>query len=526
MKKLSRLLVLILVLALLGSILPASLAEEKDYSTHLKISMGLVTTNTNVNDVENDAFAKWFNEKFNIEWDIVAIATEDQCTENYRIWVNSGDIPDVCNWGYVHADAVSWVEQDLIKRLPDDWRERWPNIAKAYDDSGVGKAFDEMFGGTYYLPKPIYSTNKPVDILIPHTGVWYRRDWAEAVGTEIKDYYTTREIMDMMLKIKEQDPGKVGEALVPLEVPTANLPEVFVYPNSLHSRNTQQYYLGEDGVYHWGPADPETLEGLKLWREAYDMGILHKEFYTLPVGRPNEASMNQAGTAAMNVAAGMASVGSRQATFLRTTQNVDPAEALAYAFVVDKDGDYLAGEIPNFAGTVFFSPNLDDEKFNRIMDIYDFSCTDEAQNAIRMGFEGEDWEVNADGEIVSLLPPDMQPAQKYFCVQPLYTGMLVLPDNFQLVNPILDKMWRDVARGQYVKKTAMAKDGYIAPLDYDVYFYNSMASQRANFNLAEEYASIVLKGPNVEESFNAWVAEKMPVVQPLLDELTAMANSK
>lgn len=489
--------------------------------THETITMALTTTNVNVNE---DAFARIWNEKFNMDWEIVPMSSEDKATEMLRIWINSGDMPDVANWGYVNSDALSWTSQDLIKKLPDDWRTKWPNVANAYDVSGVGDKFDEIFGGTYLLPKPIYSSNMPVDTLIPHDGVWFRKDWIEAIGEEVKEYYTTQEIIDLMMKIKEQDPGNVGDSLVPLEVPTAKLPEIFIYPNNAHSQNVSQFYQDSSGVFHWGPADPATLEGLKMWRKAYDEGILHPEFYTLPVGRENEAALNQVGRTAMNSGAGMASVGTRYASFMRESLGLNPDEALEYAYVVDSKGDYLAVELPNFAGTVFFSPDLSDEKLCRIMDILDYSASEEGETLIHLGIEGEDWEMGTDGEPISLLGKDMQLAQKYISIQPLYVGMLLLPDNYSLVNPTLNKVYRDKARNQYINKTAKAKE--IVELDYDVYFFDSKAKQQASFNLPEEYASIVLKGPNVEENFNDWVKEKMKIVQPVLDELTEMKKAK
>jgi putative aldouronate transport system substrate-binding protein len=491
---------------------------EKDYSEHYVIEYAVDTTNL---DVNSDDFAKFWNEKFNIEYEIIPLTAENS-NEMIRIWTSAGDLPDVTRWGFNYSEYADWADQGLLKELPQGWQEKWPNIAQSQVDTGVAAQLAERVGGDYTLGRPIYSTNKPVETLFSHMGMWYRLDWAKAVGAEIKEHYTTTEIMDIARLIKEQDPGKVGSALVPIDVPTGNLPVLFVYPNATYAFSTSQFYEDKDGTFKWGPADPEVLEGLKLWRQAYDEGLLHPEFYTLPVGRENEADLNTAGIAAINVAAGMATVGSRQANFIRQNLGLDPNEALSYAFVVDKNGVYRANEASNWGGCDLYSPDMDDGKFERFLDMLDYSCTDEAQYMIRMGIEGEDWERDASGEIVSLLPPDMQVTQKYFSVQPLYTGMLVMPDNFQLVNPTLPQIWRDKARNQYIQKASLTDADHFHHIDLDVYFYASEARNRANMDLAQEYAAIVLKGADVEANWNAWVAEKMPLVQPLLDELTAM----
>ena len=40
-------------------------------------------------------------------------------------------------------------------------------------------------------------------------------------------------------------------------------------------------------------------------------------------------------------------------------------------------------------------------------------------------------------------------------------------------------------------------------------------------DLADEYAKLILKDGDLEQNWRAWVAEKMVVVQPVLDQLNA-----
>ena len=42
--------------------------------------------------------------------------------------------------------------------------------------------------------------------------------------------------------------------------------------NSVHAITDSPFYKGEDGKFHWGPADQETLTGLKLMQKAYKDG--------------------------------------------------------------------------------------------------------------------------------------------------------------------------------------------------------------------------------------------------------------
>ena len=43
-----------------------------------------------------------------------------------------------------------------------------------------------------------------------------------------------------------------------------------------------------------------------------------------------------------------------------------------------------------------------------------------------------------------------------------------------------------------------------------------------NFNYANEYAQLVVKDGDLEQNWKEWVESKMPLIQPVLDELNSM----
>ena len=57
-------------------------------------------------------------------------------------------------------------------------------------------------------------------------------------------------------------------------------------------------------------------------------------------------------------------------------------------------------------------------------------------------------------------------------------------------------------------------------------FAGSVLTHNPHMFPTVEFANIVLKGPDVEANWRAWVDEKMQVVQPLLDELTEMKQNQ
>ncbi|GAF09994.1 extracellular solute-binding protein [Paenibacillus pini] len=116
----------------------ASGGNEKDkdgkYTDKLKVS---VAQTIELKDGQlNNEFHKFWMDKFNIEWDYNFIQW-DSWAEKLRLWINSDDLPDVASWNYVHGDFMNYVDQGLLYKFPDDWKERWPNIAAAYKQTGL-----------------------------------------------------------------------------------------------------------------------------------------------------------------------------------------------------------------------------------------------------------------------------------------------------------------------------------------------------------------------------------------------------
>lgn len=136
--------------------------NEKDadgnYKDKLKIS---VAQTTEVKDgVLDNEFHKYWMDKFNVEWDYNYVQW-DSWPEKLRLWINSGDLPDVASWNYVHGDFMNYVDQGLLYKFPDDWKERWPNVAAAYKLTGLGDKLEELTGARTFCRKPVYYQNKP-----------------------------------------------------------------------------------------------------------------------------------------------------------------------------------------------------------------------------------------------------------------------------------------------------------------------------------------------------------------------------
>lgn len=493
--------------------------KEKDYSEHYTYSYASIqiTESTDYNS-KDDAMTQYWQQKYNFDWDIVSISS-DSWDSTVNTWAYSEDLPDVTIFDYKHPQMMDWVEQGLVFEFPDNWEERWPNIAKVQEYAGLEPTVKEQTGHTYFLARANYATHLPCTPGINPTNmmIYIRKDWAEAVGVEIKDYYTVNEIMEYARLVKEKDPGNIGRDLVPLGLSTNNCYNVFVSSESTYTSNNYYLYRDENNDFHWGLADEETLEGLKLWRSAFEQGLLNKEFYSYS-GAEDVEDFYVRGVSGLMWYQGGARYQQDVKNRMKDNLGLEYEDTVHQCFIISNDGEYHCAPRGNFWGVIMFRPDIDLEKWERYMDMLDESCSDEGQVLIRMGFEGVDWEMR-DGEMVSLIEDGKDARSKYPSIYPVYHQFCMLSDDFVLINPNYPKEFREKTIKMYKLKEELGKNGTCPPIDYDIYLYSSEATAALSFEYEKDFANIVVNGGDVEKEWNKWLESWAYLMDPVLKEL-------
>lgn len=464
-----------------------------------------------------DDWVKEWTEQFNVEFEITPLTFEN-AAERLRIWINSDDMPDWCVWDYNNGEAANYADQGLVKMLPEGWKDQYPALAKAASDSPMGAMAEENFGGTHYLFRPIYSNNRPTEKLATHMSVFLRKDWGEAAGAETSSIMSLSEIMDYAYKVKEADPGNIGDSFAPIAIRSGNMGYLVQAYNTYSGVGGSPFYLGDDGQYHWGPADQSTLEALKLLNQAYIDGVIDPEFYTIQ--SPDDYGMfYTAGTSAVLVSEGIISNLADFDQHMEADLGVDFMTDVQVATAVDEEGNFHGYPLTNYWAVNIFSPHIDDAKLDRILAMMDYSCTDEGQLRIRLGIEDVDWGYDENGELVSYLDENDNLWDKY-ALMPVYVNMMVLSDDFQFQNPVYKQELRDLAKQIHIDHQENSTDeSFPVEPDWNVELHSSQALNLASMTYSDEYAALIVQDGNIEENWNAWVEEKMPLVQPVLDEL-------
>jgi putative aldouronate transport system substrate-binding protein len=492
----------------------------RDFSEHYEYTYASIQVYDGADYNGGDPFIDWIAEKFNMSYDVTAL-TWDNWAERLRVWINADDMPDWCIWNYIHGEAANYVNQGLLKELPEDWKEAYPSLAKAAGDVALNDMIAETLGGYYFLLRPVFSLNRPTqDKLSAHTTYWVRTDLADQVNVEIKDAMKASELLAYGDAVVD-----AGLAKYSFAARTQSMASLVQFNSTYCGVAGTSYYLGEDGQYHWGPADQETLTGLKVWSDGYNNGNIHPEFYTL-VEPDDQALFYTTGDSAMAMMNGMVSTYSlRQNDF--SQRGLDIREVVKPVVVLGEDGVYHGAVNDNYWAANIFSPYMEDEKFDRLLQMIDWTCTEEAQNLIRLGFEGEDWERNADGTIKVLTDPTtlmksaQNPDNKYLTF-PIWGNCMILSDDFSFVNPQYPAEDQKLIKKMYQMRSDLSTDQSLpAASDINVLFHSSQALNMASMVYYEEYANLVVKGGDIEANWQSWVNEKMPLIQPVLDELNA-----
>lgn len=494
--------------------------EEKDYSEHYTYSYAStqITESTDYNSPD-DAMTQYWQQKYNFDWDIFSISS-DKWDQTVNTWVYAEDLPDITIFDYKHPQMMDWVDQGLVFEFPKGWQERWPNVAKVQEYGGLQPIFEEMTGSTYFLARTNYATNLPCTPGINPTNmmVYIRKDWAEAVGVEIKDYYTVDEIMEYARLVKEKDPGNVGKDLVPLGLSSSNCYNVFVSSESTYVSSNYYLYRDDSNNFHWGLADEDTLDGLKLWRQAFDEGLLNKEFYSYS-GSEDVEDFYVRGVSGLMWYQGGARYQQDVANRMNDNLGLDYSETVHQCFIIGNDGEYHSAPRGNFWGVIMFNPDIPIEKWERYMDMLDESCSAEGQRLIRMGFEGTDWKYDSNGEMISLIPDGKDARSKYPSIYPVYHQWCMLSDDFVLINPNYPKEYRDLTIHMYKLKEELGKNGTCPPIDYGIYLYSSDATAALSFEYETDFANIVVNGEDVETAWKAWLDSWAYLMDPVLKEL-------
>ena len=504
--------------------------EQGSNNSASKFDKRITFSATSVDVTENvdytqDEIYKALDAKFNFEYKLIPLSW-DTWQERDRLWINSGDMPDMMFWDFNYNDYLNYTKQDLFKPLPDDYETKYPNLANSIQKSVIGEFLksQDPDGRLYFVPNVIY--NRPVtettDLIIDPKVLYYRMDWAKKVGIQVGDTITMDQLAQLGKAYIEKDPGSNGaNKTIGLSSLPAQIVHAFVQPYNQFYNSFHQV----DGKYVWGPFEDSTLEGVKNFEQYFKQGFIDKDFYAFK-SQEHYDKFN-AGISGMFISgASAANVNERMQAFAKLNPDVDPLEAIGIATIVGNDGRFYGDQnIMNYWTGEVFSPKLDDDTFDRILTILDYIATPEGQRLIFAGVEGKDYVMEGDKLVITREKDssgnfkyiaDMYPSYYFF-----YTKV-ILPDDWSAQDPSLPAEIRERAVNMFRTKEKITD---LIPPDYEVILLSTPNKNKFSLNVVDAIVQSLFSGKDIETAWQEWKKNSEAKVNDVLNEInSALVN--
>lgn len=489
------------------------------------------TMNTTSNPpAEDDALWNYYTDKFNFSVDWVPLQYSERF-DKLRIWIATDDLPDVVWIGLndvIYSEYITWMNSGMFAEIPS--LDDYPNIKAMYDQEAM--LGDELctFDGKL-MSLPAMRDSASYDFMI-NMGFGYRADWAEKLGMRKEnDVYTWDEFMDLMQAFIEQDPGGNGAGnTYGLATRMGYFPDILGIwqTNPTPWTFEEPGYIEMDGKYVWYPSTDAYIEGLKIVKDLYDRGIIWPD----NVIDSSETLYRELYYAGQMGAMGQNNSLSWVSTVRDEVLKVDPSLDRDKVYVIAKvsnpntEKDFYQHAVASYWSCVAFSLRATDEQKARFLATQDWNLTPEGQNLALYGLEGTDFTVDADGNINLLWSKDdtgtyVDP----YKFREYYTRLSVNDNASNFTN--ISKNQQDIEDVKGAMDWSMSNIGEkVKVLDYvQTYTTTPNKDKLGTFTAQTKAKAIDLIANStydqIEGEWRAWIAEMMPQVQPVLDDLNA-----
>ncbi|WP_281550237.1 hypothetical protein [Murimonas intestini] len=377
----------------------------KDFSKHLEISVGYWNIEEMAARTQPDAIQKYIEELLNITIKPVSV-TWTNYKEYYQMLNATDNLPDVfatltisSNDSNDSAIFEDFINSGAIRPLPDDLTG-YPDLNSLFDDLEYTRRQD---GKYYAIPRVSFR-----DEILGSTdaAMLVRRDWMDNLS--IDDPKNLDEFIDMITAFAKDDPDGNGiDDTLGYNVNNLVAIGKWVMLGIAPECNTYTWVESDDGTFVpcW------TTEGFKdvvaAYRRMYESGGLDPDFYIkTPNAVMEDFANGRLGALEYKSAAG--SLEDLKALWDRYNDKpFDECVDILHIFPAPDGNCYSNSSFVSWSES-FISSQVDDEKMERILCLYEYLLSDEGIRLTKYGLEGEDYELDKDGSYSCLLDTDSQ----------------------------------------------------------------------------------------------------------------------
>lgn len=390
-KSYARTIVLLLVLALTTGCLPLIAAGEERPNLTFVISVDEILD-------YNDEVGQLIQDKFNV----TLIAKPNESEEALGLWAAGDELPHMWTSSTFEDPYrfYNWIDQGIIRDVPYELISKYPNVKRIVDESKELNGIKDLKEDKYwYVPRKQDANH---DFFVADGArIFYREDWARDLGLEIPE--TMDEYYAFLQAI-----GQSGVEGAPTIGVLAS--QGLLYYFAMTGIDPESW-VKEDDQWIPGYMSERMLEPLKSLRALYDNQTIDNEYLiTETSSLLSKWGMGLGATVIRN--GGDAYWYNRM--HRHVAESIDPdyttkpykaldmVEVMPIPTAADGNKYWLPAIDSN---GVEFSSKVTDEELDRLLEILDWTLTDEAMDLYRYGMEGITYEVNEDGKYVLLNDP-------------------------------------------------------------------------------------------------------------------------
>ncbi|RCW48368.1 extracellular solute-binding protein [Paenibacillus prosopidis] len=470
----------------------ASTNNEAAAPVELSVSLMGIQDGFDAQGAKEDKIFNDLQKKFNVTIKPVQVTWNDW-QEKAKVWAASGQLPDI----FPNAIAVenpalyaSWAKQGVIKALPDDL-SKYPNLARIMELPSIQPL--KVDGKFYTVPRMTY--NDSSDWILDRP-ILYRKDWAAQAGFT-SEPQSFDEFVAMVKAVQKQHPGTVGIAIMNKDyLNTLFLP---TFPEMSNKKS----WTNENGKWVPSFASSKINDGIKQLRQLYTEGLLDKDFAIQKEADGFTKFMN--GQAFISLGGTFTNPANVE-TFNKANPGVNIASVGLMNIWPAADGNrYTFVETPFWSET-YFSNKLDDETFDRALQLIDYMSSEEYSALAVNGILDTDYKMEGD-KAVSLLKGDETLQKKY----PVNSAIGFLAQwngafgkaGKAVVNPNPDvAAWQAYDHDMFVK---FKQEDKPAPINFDIMLMSTPAKDKLVVNVMDDLIKVILEKGDPVEMWNATV---------------------
>lgn len=373
---------------------PAASTPAQDRNAeHLEITIGYWDSE---NALVNDEIQKTIEEKFNVTFVPVNMTWEDYY-QKLQLWASSDSLPDLFAADVRNSTSfLDWANQGLLRALPEDL-SAYPSLEK-YMDSPMTDTC-KVNGDVYAIFRQTYLEQAEV---VRDRSIVYRWDLAQAAGIteEPTNWEEFREMIQAIIKADPEGKNIQGMTTTFTDLPVGIF---FSYNNPLATQSGSSFYWVDNGDGTYVPAyfSGENLGDnmLPVWnliRDMYEEGTIEPDFALASYDTGYSKFLN--GQAAALMANGYCGSYGDVGQYWEEVNGGDYLEDVrCLDFMPSADGNLYHWVWAYAWSETCISSKVDDQKMDRILQIFDYLLTEEGVLLSRLGIEGVTYEKGEDG---------------------------------------------------------------------------------------------------------------------------------